>query len=51
MLSPIARLTNLTNGMHPAVKVGLLIAAAGLAWYALRAYRQSSASRLDAGPE
>lgn len=51
MLSPLARLTNLTSGMHPAVKIGLLIAAAGLTWYAVRAYRQSSSTRPDAGPE
>lgn len=51
MFSPVAKLTNLTHGMHPAIKVGLLIAAAAATWYLVRTYRQSNRSGLDAGPE
>jgi hypothetical protein len=51
MLSPIAKLNNLTTGMHPAVKVGLLIAAAALTWYAVKAYQRSNARPLDSNPE
>mgnify|MGYP001818123976 CR=1 FL=1 len=51
MFSPVAKLNELTRGMHPAVKIGLLIAAAAATLYAVRAYQRSSTAQLDAGPE
>ena len=51
MLSPVAKLTNLTSGMHPAVKIGLLVAAAALTWYAAKAYQRSRGVQLDTSSE
>ena len=50
MLSPLTKLTNLTAGMHPAVKIGLLIAAAAVTWYAVKTYQQSN-KQPDLDPE
>jgi uncharacterized membrane protein YebE (DUF533 family) len=47
MISPVAKLTSLTNGMHPAVKIGLLVAAAALTWYAYKVYQRSNAPQPD----
>jgi hypothetical protein len=51
MLSPVAKLTELTRGMHPAVKIGLMIAAAAAALYAVKAYQRSHGTQLDVGQE
>jgi len=51
MPAPINNLAQMAKGMHPAVKVGALIATVALAWYVVKIYQSSKEMAVDSEVE